>query len=86
MLPGVCPCAVRGGIAHIVILDGFAVIGSQQVAPVIVIVTAGISNRICGALGTVEPSPYPLALGFLEGTVEPSPRPLSIELFNRPLK
>ena len=46
VFPGVCPCAVVHRVAHVVILDGFAVIGSQQVAPVIVIV--GISNRICG--------------------------------------
>ena len=46
VLPGVRPCAVRGGIAHVVMLDGFAVIGSQQVAPVTVAV--GVSDRICG--------------------------------------
>ena len=46
VFPGVCPCAVIQRIAHVVILDGFAVIGSQQVAPVTVAV--GVSDRICG--------------------------------------
>ena len=54
VFPGVRPCAVVHRVAHIFILDGFAIVGCQQIAPVIV--TVGISNRICGALGTGEPS------------------------------
>ena len=46
MFPGVRPCAVVHRVAHIVILDGFAIVGCQQIAPVTVAV--GISNRICG--------------------------------------
>ena len=46
VFPGVCPCAVVHRVAHVVILDGFAVIGSQQVAPVTVAV--GVSDRIYG--------------------------------------
>jgi hypothetical protein len=56
VFPGVCPCAVVHRVAHVVILDGFAVIGSQQVAPVTVAV--GVSDRICGALGAACRPPW----------------------------
>ena len=46
MLPGVSPCAVRQGVANIVVGDGNTIVGRQQVAPAFV--TVGVAHGIGG--------------------------------------
>ena len=46
MLPGVSPCAVGQRVTDLVVGDGIAIVGGQQVAPSLV--TVGIGDGICG--------------------------------------